>query len=392
MRAIAGGLAAAGGLLLALACRLPVDTHSDPEIAPGAPGYGDTLQVRYLGVAGFLIRRGDDVVLTAPLYSNPDLAQEAFGRIHPDETKIRRFHPADAPAADAILVGHAHYDHLMDVPYVWQLHPGGRIYGSSTTRNILLAYDGQQPGEFPRPVPTLRPEEIVALDDPQDPAHDKVDTRNCAGLVPSEGLLGGECAPWPRQAGDWEYVKPTLRIRALCARHPPQFPGIHQAPGCANTPRTKLPERAVDYPEGPPLVFLVDFLDAPHGKPAFRVYFQDVPSDGVLGKVPEELIRERAVDLALLCVGTWNLVEHQDAPTIIRNLRPQHVMLGHWEDFFRDQSLPPSPAPAQPVGEFYEAVQRELRALHCPGPPTLSLPAPQLLRVFPRQTASCTAS
>jgi hypothetical protein len=112
----------------------------------------------------------------------------------------------------------------------------------------------------------------------------------------------------------------------------------------------------------------------------------------VLGKVPDDLIRERAVDLALLCVGTWNLVEHQDAPTIVRNLLPQHVILGHWEDFFKDQSTPPSPAPAQPVAEYYAAIEREQRALRCPVAPTLSLPAPQVLKVFRPQTRSCAAS
>lgn len=96
------------------------------------------------------------------------------------------------------------------------------------------------------------------------------------------------------------------------------------------------------------------------GGPAF------VPSDGTLAKVSDGLIRERPVDLALLCVGNWNLVKHRDAVTIVRNLRPQNVLLGHWEDFFKDQSTPASPAPLQLVWEYHKLVEREPESLRCP--------------------------
>jgi L-ascorbate metabolism protein UlaG (beta-lactamase superfamily) len=371
--------------LAAASCRLPVDTHGDRPLSPGQPGYAESLQVKYLGVAGFLIQRGDDVVLTAPLYSNPDLLQEALSPIRPRLTRIDRFHPP-TPPVDAVVVGHAHYDHLMDVPYVWERSGRPTIFGSSTMKNILAAYTGQAAPGFPAPVPVLPPDKVVALDDP---ARYAVDARLCAGTPPSQGGAGSGCGLWPMKTGEWVSVTPTLRIRALCARHPPQVPGgIHQGPGCVGAPRATLPQRADDYLEGPPLTYLIDFLDG-QGAPAFRVYFQDVPTDGRLGQVPDELIAERPVDVALLCVGTWNLVEHGDAHRIVRNLRPQHVMLGHWEDFFRDQSGRPSPAPLQPVEEYHRLVKKELDRLRCPRPPTLSLPAPQLQKVYSPQPASC---
>jgi hypothetical protein len=379
--------AAAGAVLALSACKLPLETRSDPPLAAGQPRYDEAVQVKYLGVAGFLIQRGGDVVLTAPLYSNPDLAQEVLSPIRPRRDRIDRFHPA-TPPVDAVLVGHAHYDHLMDVPYVWERSGRPPIYGSSTMKNILAAYNGQAADGFPAPVPVLPPEKVIALDDP---ARFKVDARHCAGTLQSRGSAGSECGLWPMQAGEWEQVTPTLRIRALCARHPPQLGGvIHQGPGCTNAPRTALPARVGDYLEGPPLTYLIDFLDAPGGRPAFRVYFQDVPTDGRLGQVPDELIAERAVDLALLCVGTWNVVEHEDAFHIVRNTRPQHVILGHWEDFFRDQSTAPRPAPLQPVEEYHRIIKREQAALRCPQPPTLWLPAPQVMKVFFPQRASCT--
>ena len=338
--------------------------------------------MRFLGVAGFSLRLGSDVVLTAPLYSNPPLVEEAFALIFPDKARIDRFHP-ETRDVKAILVGHAHYDHLMDVPYVWARTPGARIYGSRTTKNILASYSSSAPPDprFDTPVPAIPSDRVIAL-------NDKVDTRNCGGRIPSRGEAGSECADYPRQDGEWETVTSTLRIRALCARHPPQFLWIHQAPGCVNAPSTRLPVAANDYREGEPFAYLIDFLR--DGRPVFRVYFQDVPSDGPFGRVPEILFDgERRVDLALLCVGNWNLVENRDAEKIIGNLKPQHVMLGHWENFFHDQASALEPAPLQPVNEYYARVQAELRGIQCPTPPDVVLPAPQLQRNYSIGGESC---
>jgi hypothetical protein len=44
-----------------------------PEIPCCEPDYYRHVQIKYLGAGGYLIRRGDDVLLTAPLFSNPSL-------------------------------------------------------------------------------------------------------------------------------------------------------------------------------------------------------------------------------------------------------------------------------------------------------------------------------
>ena len=176
---------ASAGLAALAAGRLPVREASDPAVHADQPAYETTLQVRFLGAAGFLLRRGKDAVLTAPLYSTPSIFRVLDERspvIVPRPERIARFHP-DVHDVQAILVGHAHYDHLMDVPYVWERTPGATIFGSLTTRHILLGYRGVSPGTpgFPRHVPQVAPERVVALDDPDDPAHFKVDSRNCPG-------------------------------------------------------------------------------------------------------------------------------------------------------------------------------------------------------------------
>jgi L-ascorbate metabolism protein UlaG (beta-lactamase superfamily) len=63
-----------------------------------------------------------------PAYGWDDLAQSDHAVI---DAHIRR--------ADFVLVTHAHYDHIMDVPYIAQ-RTGATVIGTESTANILRAY------------------------------------------------------------------------------------------------------------------------------------------------------------------------------------------------------------------------------------------------------------
>jgi len=330
MRALVLALAITAGLGCAVfntAC-LAIYRSTIDEIRPGQPGFESVVQVRFLGVAGFLIRRGEDVVLTAPLYSNPSV-KELEDHITPKNDLIDRFHP-ETKDIQAILVGHAHYDHLMDVPYVWAKTPEAWIYGNATMRNILAGYAPDAAGGD---VPRIPEDKVIALDNPD---HNVVDYRKCIQTQGPPELARGRV---DRQAlsGSWVKVPgANVRFRALCSEHPPQILSIiHLWPGCVHRARFTPPDRSEHYQEGETLAYLIDFLDEDGITPAFRVYYQDAPTNPTIGEVPEELDREKAVDLALLCVGNFFDVKR---PThIVENTHPRYIILGHWENFFRPQ-------------------------------------------------------
>ena len=294
-----------------------------PEDAAGA------VRVRFLGVQGFVIRRGADVVLTAPLYTNPSLGTVlSGGRIWPDTARIAKLLPREWVAdASAILVGHSHYDHLMDVPFIaHEMAPRATVYGSLTTKK-LLASMGSVPAFH------VAPDRVVAVNDGAQPGGDAVDYRECR-REPKEGCV------WGTGPGRWLDVTANVRIRALCSRHSPQFlrfPPTWQ--GC-DAPAQGPPRKPSQWPIGDTLAYLVDFLEG--GRPVFRVYYQDSPTDREYGHVFRELIDEKAVDLALLNAGGFNQVD--DFPeSIIANTRPRYVLYGHWEDFLRTQEKPLRP-------------------------------------------------
>jgi len=163
--------------------------------------------VRFLGVGGFVIRRGSDVVMTAPLYSNPP--PPAFlVEICPNRRVLDHYFQEHELAAEmtdlrAILVGHGHYDHLMDVPYFLEKAAGARVYGSVTTRRILAGYGPQTAAR------------VTALNEP---GQNRVDFTHCG----EEGGRG--CVVSPGEAGRWLDVAGTdgrVRVQAFCSRHPP---------------------------------------------------------------------------------------------------------------------------------------------------------------------------
>lgn len=302
----------AGEAALAGCAAFSVPLVSCPSLAPPPQAPSQVVSVRYLGVGGFLLRSGDDVILTAPLYSNPSLIEVAAGHsIRADTGQIDRLLPAEASEAKAILVGHSHYDHLLDVPHVAATRATrATIYGSETTVR-LLASRPELAGGSPAP-------RVVALD----------------------ALVGDDSA-----AGRWVTLSPGLRFMALRSEHSAQFTlklfgapmPVHLWRGTQETPLgDALPRSAADWPEGSVFSYVIDFT-GPDGAPVFRVYYQDSGTSEPVGYPPRSLLAEKGVDLAILCVGGdfSRLRRHPEG--IIERTRPRFVLLSHWEDFFVGQ-------------------------------------------------------
>jgi len=275
----------------------------------------------YLGVAGFLIHAGTEAVMTAPSFTHPSIWAVAtpFWPIHSDsqtvDHELRRLLGKDTAvlgSVSAILVGHSHYDHLMDVPLLARRYaPHARIYGSLTTKRTLMGDS------------TMRARA------------GQIDS-----LAPADSVIA---TPW--RVGRWIYSPGRrLRIMAMRSSHAPNWWFITLAPCHERSDRTSLPRTGWGWCLGEPLSYVVDLLDDA-GRPAFRIFYQDAasrPLDVVLP--PFARPDQRAVDLAIVCAGNFKKVP--DYPTLLlAALRPKYVIVGHWEDFFR----PPLPV--------YEAIR-----------------------------------
>jgi hypothetical protein len=298
---------------------------SSDRVACEQPGPGPPLEIRYLGSGGQLIRRGSTAIMTAPFFSNPSLLRVAAGRISPNFARI------DAAAekiideggrlddVQAILVGHAHYDHLMDVPHVWREYtPQAKIFGSVTAKHILRGFD----------VPS-----------------DRIETLNA--------VASSRWTP-----GRWITLG-DVRFMAIESEHAPHAFGIKIMGGEIREDLSRPPRRASGYKEGQTLAFLIDFLD-PDGSVAFRIHYQDSASNAPLGHPPTlHGDAARRADVAILCAASFSQVKGYPEG-ILRAVDASYIVLGHWENFFISQEKPPRPVALTDVEEFIARIEHVL--------------------------------
>ncbi len=86
---------------------------------------------RWLGVAGVELEIDQQILLIDPFFTRPPL-WKLLSRVDSDQAWISK----EVRPAHAILVTHAHWDHLMDVAAIARLN-GAPVYGSANTCQIL---------------------------------------------------------------------------------------------------------------------------------------------------------------------------------------------------------------------------------------------------------------
>jgi L-ascorbate metabolism protein UlaG (beta-lactamase superfamily) len=263
---------------------------SSASIAP------DGVEVRQLGSGGVLIGWGEDAILIGPYFSRAgSVFAAATGCLWFNERRIRQgMTPLRSSRVRAILLGHSHFDHIGDVPVIArQWVPSGPIYTNDTGVNLLSPYP-----------------DVAARARSVDRVTDWID-------VPSS----------------------RFRILPIPSVHAPQVcRGDHWPCNYAKceTPRPLTTEWDQHVPlrkfcGGHSSAYLIELLDA-HGAPRFRVYYTDSALSEGIGAPPENTGR---VDLAILCMASFDLVNGY--PTwIAERMRPRHVILTHFEDFFAD--------------------------------------------------------
>jgi L-ascorbate metabolism protein UlaG (beta-lactamase superfamily) len=321
------------------------------------------LRVRFLGVGGFLVEHGVEAVLTAPLYTRPSTVQATTGvPVESDAALVAARLPASSLAnVHAVLAGHAHYDHLLDVPAVMSLAPQATLYANVSARHLLAAYApdraakcaGKPAQPSSRAIARSR---VVAVDDP---AASTVDYTNCPAQRPAGAPLEGRWASVPGA---------HVRVMALCSEHPDQIGPVHYGAGDVTDEACTPPTNMNDWKEGRTVAYLVDFLDAKTDAPVYRVFYQDAPSSSPIGHVPASILAAKRVDLALMCVGTYDHVDDASPAKALGALAPRYALGGHWEDFFGSLDAAPQPFPFLDVAAWGTKARAALPAAAEPQP------------------------
>lgn len=268
---------------------------------PPEPGAGGVL-IRYLGAGGLYIEWQGTALLMSPFFSNPRVWRVPLGHLATDKAAVLLgLDRMDLSRVRAIAAGHSHYDHIGDLPLVAErFAPAARIYVNASAVHALA------------PIPALQGR-VISLESQE-----------------GQGWVSLK---------DPDQNDLPIRFRTVRSKHAPHFWGVHLAGKSLTTDWTGewKTRRFLSLQEGQTFAFVIDLMSPDLRQTRFRIYYQDAaspPSQGL-----PHLDDGRGYDLAVLCMASYYFVRKQPG-TILGHLRPRHILVTHYEDFFRRGDKP----------------------------------------------------
>jgi L-ascorbate metabolism protein UlaG (beta-lactamase superfamily) len=276
----------------------PEDIHWTRD-ALGRHGGEDDVKVRWLGAAGFAIEHRGFVLLIDPYVTRASLASCLIRPLRPDLEAIARH----VPRADAVVLGHTHFDHALDVPAI-AMRTGARVLGSTSA---------------------------AALCRSKGVAADRIDV--------VETVSGGEAVE--REVGPFALrFVPSAHSRFLFGR----VPAKGEIADCDD-----VPMRVSDYKCG--AVFGVESRVA--GRTVYHVGSAELVDAN---------IRVKNVDLVLMCVAGWTS-SREFPERVAHRLAPGAVLLSHWDDFLRPVDRPARALPAMEMPRLVDRLSDAARGV-----------------------------
>src|SRR5438093_13267831 len=115
-------LALCGLFLFAQIAHAGLEKYSSLVVAdkyPFTESESNAIRVTYLGVNGFQFETSGHVLLVDPYFTRVGLSSAALNQpIQSDANRVGEGLRHVRPRADALLVTHAHFDHLLDAPEI----------------------------------------------------------------------------------------------------------------------------------------------------------------------------------------------------------------------------------------------------------------------------------
>lgn len=253
-------------------------------------------EIRYYGTACFTIQYADNVLLTDPFISNPSASQAMFGQVKTDVDYVERYiNPATLRKVRFAISGHAHYDHLMDFPYLSKYVPESTLLvANKTAKHIMAFYD-----------------------------------------LPQQTMVANDITGDEKTEGYWVYSENNeMRVMAFKSQHPPHFAGINLMNKKYDKDLTSEPVLARDWQEGQTLAFMVDWLE--EDSIVYRIYFSSSLAKAPFSLFPKSMLDEHPIDD--LFISAILVSDFDKAPKLLIDLaKPNRIFLMHWENLFRSK-------------------------------------------------------
>ncbi len=93
------------------------------------------LYITWTGAAGLQLQNGEDFLLIDPYYTRIGILHTLLRPIVSDEAAVAAALP-DMARVDAVVVGHTHSDHVLDVPHI-AAHSRAKVVGSRSLATLM---------------------------------------------------------------------------------------------------------------------------------------------------------------------------------------------------------------------------------------------------------------
>ncbi|MFF3565031.1 MBL fold metallo-hydrolase [Streptomyces sp. NPDC002574] len=283
----------------AVSATAPLVPGTVPSTRHQAPPHATAASFRWLGTAGWRIDVGGRTVLFDPYLTRfpTGLFTGAFDpgtRLRTDEDVVR----THIGRPELVLVSHAHWDHLADVPHIAR-STGARVVGTETTYHLLVAL-----GVDAAQISVVKGGEVLDFD--------------------------------------------GITVEVVASLHSRNQQHAYFAPGTLDAPPAAPPRTIADLPEGDTLAFQVTAGSG--GPSAFLMGASDFSERAADGLRP---------DLAMIAVPT-SASTYRYLPRLLGALgAPGVVVPVHWDNFERPLSGSPLRDPAADVDAFVAQVRHE---------------------------------
>lgn len=287
----------------------------------------DSLHILYLGCNNVMMKYKNEQVMFDPFFSYQKLKKVGMGKIQFDEKAIYlgldRIRQADFDLKNVkdVFISHGHYDHVFDLPYLINhdafVNPIN-LHCNTSVKNELLKFKNHI-----RFITNLSP--------------------NCDSSAYDENL--------------WQNISEHIRVLPLRSSHAPHVFGMQFMKGESNTntfeqyDTTNFKSNAMQWKGGKEYAFLVDIIE--NNKPVFRILMQGPSIKPCVDILPDVVLKEKEVDLAVLIIASNQYVKEYPSYQLAR-LKPKKVIITHWENFFKDYTKEPSLVPSTNHDSFFQ--------------------------------------
>lgn len=305
-----------------------------PRFRPAAAD-GNMITVVYLGSGGLALIKDSSAILIDPFFSHQPvnrIARSLFAgkkeraTYYSDDESISAGMDAVADASgggpvrvSAIVSSHSHYDHLMDIPAVFQRLEGKpKLLISASSYNII---------------------------------HHAIDTSKVTILEKHMSRQGDEDHRSPIALTG----RTKINVYPVLSGHNPHFRHVSFFSGEQVSPQSDLKtpfsrSRANLWLEGNTFSFIFDYLDE-RDSIELRVFIQSSSCNAPRG-IPPPQLSSRPADIAFLGVVSYHF-----SPTypcaLLDAVRPKQIVWVHWEDFFRRYTRKPRTVRGTDIPGFF---------------------------------------